>query len=353
MCELLALYFNLPVSPRISFKGFKVRGKHNPHGWGLAFYPDNSAIVFKEPLTATESRLASFIENYELIKSRIFIGHVRYAIRGEASYRNTHPFKRELFGKDYVFAHNGTLHGYRELELGRFEPVGETDSEYLFCYLLSQIEERGIVEWRRSDFDWLAGLLAEVNNYGYLNCIFSDGEYLFCYYDKTGYNGLCLLHRKPPYGRIKVKLADRDWEVNLVFEKDSREQGYVVATRPLTNEMWECFLPGELIVFKNGEIVYSNKRRPEEIEPKVPSGIELEILRVVRRAPHRVSLREIALKLNLPLEEVRKSVFSLLCKGYLRQDKRDRVKWHNPEATFFTNKSRRKEIDKLLKREET
>jgi len=62
-----------------------------------------------------------------------------------------------------------------------------------------------------------------------------------------------------------------------------------------------------------------------------------------------VSLREIALKLNLPLEEVKKNVFSLLCKRYLRQDRRDRVKWHHPEATFFTNKSRRKEIDKLLK----
>jgi len=266
MCELLALCFNLPVSPRISFKGFRVRGRRNPDGWGLAFYPDNSAVVFKEPLTATESRLASFIENYELIKSKIFIGHVRLASRGELSYRNTHPFKRELFGKDYVFAHNGTLHGYRELKLGRFEPVGETDSEYLFCYLLSQIEERGIVEWKKSDFDWLAGLLAEINNYGYLNCVFSDSEYLFCYYDKDGYNGLCLLHRKPPYSKIKLK--DIDWEIDLAEEKRPQQQGYIIATRPLTNETWENFLPGELIVFKNGKIIYSNRRKPEEIEPR-------------------------------------------------------------------------------------
>lgn len=96
MCELLALCFNLPVSPRISFKGFRVRGRRNPDGWGLAFYPDNSAIVFKEPLTATESRLAVFIENYELIKSKIFIGHVRRASRGEKSYRNTPLQKRTL-----------------------------------------------------------------------------------------------------------------------------------------------------------------------------------------------------------------------------------------------------------------
>jgi len=251
------------VSPRISFKGFRVRGRRNPDGWGLAFYPDNSAVVFKEPLIATESLLAVFIENYELIKSKIFIGHVRRASRGEKSYRNTHPFRRELFGKDYVFAHNGTLHGYRELELGKFKPLGETDSEYIFCYLLSQIEERGIVEWKKSDFDWLAGLLAEVNNYGYLNCVFSDGEYLFCYYDKDGYNGLCLLHRKPPYSKIKLK--DIDWEIDLAEEKRPQQQGYIIATRPLTNETWESFLPGELIVLKNRKITYSNRRKPEEI----------------------------------------------------------------------------------------
>jgi len=54
MCELLALCFNLPVRPRISFKGFKARGEHNPDGWGLTFYPDNPAAVFKEPLTAAD-----------------------------------------------------------------------------------------------------------------------------------------------------------------------------------------------------------------------------------------------------------------------------------------------------------
>ncbi len=61
MCELLGMSFNKFVKPIISFTGFKQRGEHNPDGWGIAFYPDKSAQVFKEPITATSSPLAEFL----------------------------------------------------------------------------------------------------------------------------------------------------------------------------------------------------------------------------------------------------------------------------------------------------
>ena len=54
MCELLGLCFNLPVRPDISFRGFRHRGENNPDGWGIAFFPDESAVkstfVCKIPL---------------------------------------------------------------------------------------------------------------------------------------------------------------------------------------------------------------------------------------------------------------------------------------------------------------
>jgi predicted glutamine amidotransferase len=37
----------------------------------------------------------------------------------------------------------------------------------------------------------------------------------------------------------------------------SRQTGYVVATKPLTNEAWTPFACGQLIVFRRGEIVFS------------------------------------------------------------------------------------------------
>ena len=349
MCELLGMSFNLPVRPSISFRGFRLRSKENPHGWGLAFYPDESAQVIKEPIKAKKSRLSEFLRDYELVRSKIFIAHVRYTSVGKISHKNTHPFYRELNGKEYVFAHNGTLHGYKALKLGRFSRIGETDSEYVFCHLLSCIEERKIEKWTKEDFDWLAKKLSEINDYGTFNCIFSDGEYLFCYHDKNGYKGLCFDHRKPPYSSIR--LLDEDWEINLAEEKDLRQTGFIIATRRLTDEPWMPFKAGELIVFKDGKMVYSNQRDVSLMDSVTSSltDLEITILRVIRKSPHRLSLRDIIDRVNRPEKDVRENVHSLLCKGYIVQDSRDIVDWSNYKATFYTNPPKRKEIDKLIK----
>ena len=94
MCELLGLCFNQAVRPNLSFKGFRIRSETNPDGWGIAFYPDTSAQIIKEPLEAEESLLSEFIENYPKIKSEIFISHVRLNSVSKPAFMNTHPFKR-------------------------------------------------------------------------------------------------------------------------------------------------------------------------------------------------------------------------------------------------------------------
>jgi predicted glutamine amidotransferase len=96
----------------------------------LALYPDEKAAqVFKEPVEAGQSHLAEFLMDYKYLKSRIFIGHVRYASGGGRTYRNTHPFERVLQGKSIVFAHNGTLKDFESERSNEFSPLGETDSE--------------------------------------------------------------------------------------------------------------------------------------------------------------------------------------------------------------------------------
>lgn len=261
MCELLGLSFNQPVRPSLSFRAFRHRGRNNPHGWGIAYYPDESVQVIKEPIEAGRSQLSEFIKNYPKIKSKIIIAHVRYTSGTSITHKNTHPFQRELNGKEFVFAHNGTLDNYKDLKTGRFKPVGETDSEYAFCHILNSMEEQNInvKDWRIEDFKWLHTKLKEINNYGRFNCLFSDGEYLFCYYDKDGYNGLCFVQRIAPF--TTVRLVDEDFEINLAEEKEHTQKGFIVATRRLTDERWENFSPGELIVFRDGDMVFSSSGR--------------------------------------------------------------------------------------------
>ena len=257
MCELLGMCFSKPIQPSISFIGFRNRGEVNRHGWGVAFYPDASAQVIKEPINAAASRLSNFLKDYQRMRSQIVLAHVRHATVGNHTRKNTHPFERELRGKDYVFAHNGTLkRGFKSgLPLGSFAPIGDTDSEHAFCYLLDRMRGRCAGEWTKEDLRWLHNELKKVNSHGFFNCLFSDGEHLFAYRGFDGKRELHFVSRNPPYG--KVKLLDQDFEIDLGKDKGGNTQGFIVATRPLTDEAWVPFSPGHLIVFKGGRIVFS------------------------------------------------------------------------------------------------
>jgi len=253
MCELLGLCFNHAVRPNLSFKGFRVRSETNPDGWGIAFYPDKSAQVIKEPLEAEESLLSEFIENYPKIMSKIFISHVRLNSVSKPAFMNTHPFQRELNGKEYVFAHNGTLSDYEnDFDTTEFKSVGKTDSEAAFCHLMNKIKKQGIKSWSNSKYKWLYEEMKYINNFGKFNCLFSDGKYLFCYYDMNGYKGLFYLHREAPYGH--THLSDEHFDIHLKKQEETEKEGFIIATRPLTDEKWKSFKPGQLRVFKNGKL---------------------------------------------------------------------------------------------------
>ncbi|MCX7677694.1 MAG: class II glutamine amidotransferase [Spirochaetes bacterium] len=348
MCELLGLAFSEPIMPTLSFRGFRHRGKDNRDGWGLAYYPDESVQVIKEPLPAFKSKLSEFLQYYSKIKSKIIIAHVRYTSGTSITYKNTHPFQRELFGKEYVFAHNGTLKGYTSFNTGRFTPVGETDSEYAFCRILHSIEGENIKQWTSESFNRLHDILKAINNSGSFNCLISDGEYLFCYRDKNGYNGLCFVQRSAPFG--KVRLCDEDYEINLAEEKSKTQKGFIVATKPLTDETWNSFAPAELIVFKNGVMVFSSTGRDANSLSISFDENEMEILRVLRRSPHRVALKTICENIEIPREKIILSIRSLLNKGYIKQDRRDKVGGDHDDATFYTESSKRLEIDRLIKK---
>ncbi|MDI9561261.1 MAG: class II glutamine amidotransferase [Pseudomonadota bacterium] len=251
MCELLGLNFNEPVRCSLSFRGFRHRGEHNPHGWGIARFDGRACQVFKEPIKSSSSKLATFLRDYELFESNIFIGHVRYASRGEHTLQNTHPFIHVFRSREVALAHNGTLDSVMEESLLKFHPVGKTDSEYLLCALLTVLSDEKI---HFTEFDKIEAVFQEFNKYGTMNILFSEGEHLYSYRDRDGYNGLCMTERTAPFS--KVSLRDEDWEVDLAEEKRRDQRGFVIATRPLTDEKWNDLTPGRMRVFKNGQCVY-------------------------------------------------------------------------------------------------
>ena len=266
MCDLLGLSFNIPVTAKISLDVFQQSGEMNPDGWGIGFYHKNRIQIIKETEPAVESRLFDFVEQYP--ESQMFVTHVRRSTRGVRSYLNTHPFYRLLISgeikREYAFAHNGTLVHHETLKLKRFHPLGETDSEHVFCFILDAISDRGIDIWKREDFQFLEELLRGLNDdQNTLNCIFSDGEHLFCYSDENDHNnGLRFVRQTHPFGGVALVGPEKEFgSIEIHSESEHTHQsGYIISTRILTGELWTEFEHGELIVLKHGEIVYPTNR---------------------------------------------------------------------------------------------
>ncbi|MBI4506484.1 MAG: class II glutamine amidotransferase [Chloroflexi bacterium] len=253
MCELLGLAFSEPVTARVSFRGFRHRGSYNPDGWGLAWFTSDQANICKEAKPANESEEAAALAEERQLTSRIFIGHVRRASIGGVCYDNTHPFQQALRGASVVLAHNGTLQGLRPPR--RFRPKGKTDSEQALCLMLDWMDEKDV---SFSDFAEIETWLRDLNDRGKMNLLFSNGSELFAYRDSNGYNGLCFTYRKAPFSSIR--LEDEDCGVELAEEKRPSEKGFVIATRPLTNERWCDLTKGRLLVIRDGEAVFGDPR---------------------------------------------------------------------------------------------
>ncbi|MDI6896824.1 class II glutamine amidotransferase [Methanocella conradii] len=247
MCELFGVCANKAVNINFTWKRFYKRGKNQKDGWGICFYEKKSAKVLKEPKSTLKSELAKhFRDNNNNIISNIFISHVRYATQGKNLFENTHPFVKELNGREWVFAHNGTLRDYKRKQLGSYLPEGSTDSEYAFCYLLEKIK-KGQDTWKT-----IIEVSNELSELGSFNYLLSDGEKLYAHaFGKDLY----YLQRKPPYDDIIAKVMDEDFKLLLGDKKSRNEKAVLIATNPLTNdENWISFKKGKVYEFENGEL---------------------------------------------------------------------------------------------------
>lgn len=258
MCELMGLSFARPVSADFSIRAFALRSEENADGWGLAWYPDRSLALVKEPLRWDTSTYTRFLETYPGLLSAIYIAHVRHGTVGtQPTHANTHPFARELDGRDWCFAHNGTLLSDEALPTGRFCPVGATDSEHVFCRLLDRIAQRPERLNAEPDWTWLHAELTELNRLGKLNCLLADGRRLFCYHDRAAYKGLSF---RPVHLRDGETRRFEDPTVQIDLGGAAVNQGIVVATCPLSASGWRRFQPGELLVLEGGRVRFSSHR---------------------------------------------------------------------------------------------
>ena len=195
--------------------------------------------------------MADFVRRYP-IHAKHVIAHIRLATRGAVALENTHPFQRELWGRYWVFAHNGTLKNFDPAFDGHFTPVGGTDSEAAFCWILSRLKARfGLMPPLRDElFDVLAELTREVSAHGEFNFLLSNGEWLLAHASSR----LSYIIRRAPFAA--AHLTDEDMTIDFSTVTQPNDRVAVIATTPLTdNETWTPFSPGSMMLFENGEPV--------------------------------------------------------------------------------------------------
>lgn len=259
MPNLLAMSFEGELAP--SFDLLCLRpGRRLPDGWGIGYYPggEPSASVLKEPAPPQGSIRSELVKAWEHLESSLFMLHIRTATWGSVNDANTQPFSRSWGGRDWLFAHSGSLRdrlaiGDKEL----FEPVGSTDTEIIFCKLLGWLAEQKIRSLGDIDPAALREWFAAMNDLGGLTSVLSDGRDLVVYADRRGEGEAYLWRVLPPYERLAF--GDDDLVLDLSSRGVPSRKGVIVSSDPLkpwpgVQGEWQRVPPGHLLMVRQGAV---------------------------------------------------------------------------------------------------
>jgi predicted glutamine amidotransferase len=250
MCQLLGMNANTPTDVCFSFAGLASRADEHKDGFGIAFFEDRGLRYFVDHHSARISPVAELVRRYP-IKSDNVIAHIRKATQGRVALENTHPFVRELWGRYWVFAHNGDLKHFQPRLHAAFRPVGDTDSERAFCWLMQELAKAhasvpSVVELTYT----LRELVPAIAAHGTFNGLLSNGQALWAHCSSA----LAWVERAHPFRA--TTLTDADVSIDLAAATTPQDRVAVVATEPMTrDEVWHRMQPGELRVFVDGKLV--------------------------------------------------------------------------------------------------
>ena len=247
MCQLLGMNANTPTDVMFSFTGFATRAEEHKDGFGIAFFEGAGVRLMVDAQSARLSPVAQMVSHYP-IKSQHIVAHIRKATQGRVSLANTHPFVRELWGRYWVFAHNGDLKGFAPRLHGAFRPVGETDSERAFCWLMQELAKaHASVPTTLELTATLRELAPLPAAHGSFNFTLSNGQALWAHCSTNLHH----IVRQHPFTR--ASLQDDDVTVDFAAHTSASDRVAVIVTEPLTkDEAWTAFASGELRVFVDG-----------------------------------------------------------------------------------------------------
>ncbi|WP_437333516.1 class II glutamine amidotransferase [Sorangium sp. So ce394] len=290
MPNLLAMSFEGELAPCFDLTCLRPGGKL-PDGWGIGYYPggEPSATVLKEPAPPQGSIRSELVKAWEHLESSLLVLHIRTATWGSINDANTQPFSRSWGGRDWLFAHSGSLVDRIEVDpKSLFQPVGSTDTELILCELLRWMASEGLRSLGDIDPAVLRDWFDEMNEHGPLTSVLADGRDLVVYADRDREGDAFLWEVLPPYERLAF--GDEDLEVDLSRRGVKSRKGVIVSSEELKVHAgaqpatWTRVPPGHLMVLRQGALratvaPRTDRRRPAPSTPPLSS-------RPVRRPTH-------------------------------------------------------------------
>jgi transglutaminase-like putative cysteine protease/predicted glutamine amidotransferase len=268
MPNLFAMSFEGTLAPSFDLRCLHP-GRKPPDGWGIGYYPggEPSASVLKEPAPDNGSIRSEIVKAWDHLASSIFVVHIRTATWGQNSDANTQPFVRAHGGREWLFGHSGSLRDRLVVD-GRFQPVGSTDTELVFCDLLNRIADAGWSAIGEVDLVRVRHELEELNQHGSLSLVMSDGQDLLVYSDARDEGGLHVAQLLPPHGP-QLAFGDDDLWIELTRRGEISRKGVIVSSAPLARDNgqtldWKRIPAGRMLIVRQGAIISEIGAGPEE-----------------------------------------------------------------------------------------
>ena len=261
--DILALSFDSISSPSIKVNlPEKLQGTH-PLGWGIAWYPNDNqaAIVKKDPVAHGKNVQLDALADWNNFRSTVFFCKAKGAASGY-THHETQPFSRSFAGQDWLFMHNGDLDKAELAKLhkdkSRFlEPLGQTDSELAFCYLLGKVMETDARKLSDVPNEMLLSWFEQLDALGSADMCISDGITLACFYGTKSERKLYYSRIAPPYN--PTSFNSETCSLNINDPRDAYRTALIISSSEFDAGSWLEMQAGQLLIARRGTIVWNSQ----------------------------------------------------------------------------------------------
>lgn len=249
MCHLFALSASAPRTLGPFFEGLAPYSeKESPDGWGVAASLAGRTTLIRQPRTfATALRNGNGdVARAAKTPGDTLLFHIREGSVGKNRLENTHPFRRNVLGRTFLFIHNGTVRPVKDRVLRRLAPAGDTDSEHAFLWLLESMPASAPGKFTR----WLKERGDELRAAGKFNFVLAAEKTLWAYADTS-------LHWSARVETLREEAAPAPRRKSASRAPEARRvRSVLVATCPFTaGDSWTPLAAGSLLVARGGRVV--------------------------------------------------------------------------------------------------